>query len=166
MGLAEPTKQSGSEEVDDDEDVRVSAVRDRKITTTIASAILVGGKLSTASSKVTLPEGGQDVRVKKVWIETTWLIKYRLSSKRESQFFLGTPKRVGQKVTQCGDWKVLLVIHRNGGEFRLIEEFRCECSQTQSGVAMLTTATKWAIFRAIFGIDKHEKICVEGQNKG
>ncbi len=66
MGLAEPTEESSSEEVDDDEDVRVSTVRGRKITTTIANAIPAGGKLSTASSKVTLLEGGQDVRVKKV----------------------------------------------------------------------------------------------------
>ena len=72
MGLAEPTEQSGAEEVDDDEDVRVSAVRGRKITTTTASTIPAGGRLSTASTKMTLPvSGGQDVRVKKVWIETT-----------------------------------------------------------------------------------------------
>ncbi len=104
MGLAEPTKRGGSEEVDNDKDIRVSEVKDRKITTTTASAILAARKLSTTSSKVTLLEGGQDVRVKKVWIETTWLIKYRLPSKRESQFFLGTPKKVGQKVTQYRDW--------------------------------------------------------------
>ncbi len=47
-----------------------------------------------------------------------------------------------------------------------MEEFRCECSQTQLGVTMLTTVTKWAMFRAIFGIDKHEKIRVAWQNKG
>ncbi len=47
-----------------------------------------------------------------------------------------------------------------------MEEFRCEYSQTQPGVAMLITATKWATFRAIFGIDKYEKICVVWQNKG
>ncbi len=47
-----------------------------------------------------------------------------------------------------------------------MEEFRCECSQTQPGVAMLTTATKWATFRAIFEINKYEKIRVAWQNKG
>ncbi len=47
-----------------------------------------------------------------------------------------------------------------------MEEFRCEYSQLQPKVAMLTTATKWTMFRAIFGIDKHEKIRVVGQNKG
>ncbi len=100
MGLAEPTEQiSGSEEVDDDKDIRVLVVRDRKITIITASTIPASGKLSMASFKVTLPEGGQDMGVKKVWIETTWLIKYRLPLKRESQFFLRTPKRVGQKVT-------------------------------------------------------------------
>ncbi len=41
-----------------------------------------------------------------------------------------------------------------------MEECRCECSQTQLGVAILTTATKWAMFQTIFGIDKHEKIRV------
>ncbi len=66
MGLTESIKPSGSEEVDDDKDVRVSAVRGRKITTTIASAIPAGGKLLTVSTKVILPEGVQDVRVKKI----------------------------------------------------------------------------------------------------
>ncbi len=71
MGLAEPIEQSDSEEVDDNKDVRVSAVRGRKITTTTTSAIPAGGKLSIASIKVTLPKVVQNVRVKKVWIETT-----------------------------------------------------------------------------------------------
>ncbi len=71
MGLAEPIEQSGSRKVDNNEDVKVSAVRCRRITTTTASAILAGGKLSMTSTKVTLPEGVQDVRVKKVWIKTT-----------------------------------------------------------------------------------------------
>ncbi len=66
MGLAEPVKQSGSKEVNDDRNIRVSAVRKRKITTTIASAIPMSGKLSTASTKVTLLEGRQNMRVKKI----------------------------------------------------------------------------------------------------
>ncbi len=66
MGLAKPTEQIGSQKVNDDKDVRVSAVRGRKITTTTASVILAYGKLSTASFKVILPKSGQDVRVKKV----------------------------------------------------------------------------------------------------
>ncbi len=57
MGLAEPTEQNGSEEVNDDKDIKVSAVRGKKITITTVSTILTGGKLLTASSKVTLPEG-------------------------------------------------------------------------------------------------------------
>ncbi len=84
MDLAEPKEQSGSEQVNDNEDVRVSAVRGRKITITTASVIPVGRKLSTASLKMTLPESGQDVSVKKVWIETTWLIKYKWPLKRKS----------------------------------------------------------------------------------
>ncbi len=66
MGLAEPIEQSDSEEVDDNKDVRVSAVKGRKITTTTTNAIPAGGKLLTVSSKMTLPESGQDVKVKKV----------------------------------------------------------------------------------------------------
>lgn len=56
MGLAEPIEQGDSEEVDDDKDVRVSIVKDRKIITTIASAIPASGKLLMTSFKVTLPE--------------------------------------------------------------------------------------------------------------
>ena len=66
MDLAELTELSDSEGVDDDEDIRVSAVKGRKITTTTVCAILIGGKLLTALINVTLPEGGQDVSVKKV----------------------------------------------------------------------------------------------------
>ena len=67
MGLTEPTEQSGAEKVDDNKNVRILAVRGRKIITTTASAILVGGKLLTISTKMTLPvSGGHDVRVKKI----------------------------------------------------------------------------------------------------
>ncbi len=58
MGLAELTKQGGSEEVDYDKDVRVLVVKGRKITTTTTSEIPASGKLSTASSMMTLLEGG------------------------------------------------------------------------------------------------------------
>ncbi len=71
MGLAEPTKQSSSEEVDGNKKIRVSAVRGRQIITTIASAIFASRKLITASTKVILLEGGHNMRVKKIWIETT-----------------------------------------------------------------------------------------------
>ncbi len=58
MGLAKPTKQNGSEEVDDNKDVKVLAVRDRKIIITTTSAIPASGQLLTASSKVILLESG------------------------------------------------------------------------------------------------------------
>ncbi len=45
MSLGEPTEQSGSEEVNDDKDVRVLAVRGRKIITTTASVIPADRKL-------------------------------------------------------------------------------------------------------------------------
>lgn len=45
MGLAKPTEQNNNEEVDDNEDIRVSVIKGRKINTTIASIIPVGGKL-------------------------------------------------------------------------------------------------------------------------
>lgn len=66
MSLAKSTKQNSSEEVNKNKDIRVSVIRGRKITITTTSAILAGGKLSTASAKITSLKGGQDVRVKKV----------------------------------------------------------------------------------------------------
>ncbi len=41
-----------------------------------------------------------------------------------------------------------------------MEEFRSRYSQTQPGIVMLTTATKWAMFQAIFGMNKNGEICV------
>ena len=66
ISLAEPIKQNCSKKVDEDKDIRVLVVKSKKISTTIASAIFASGKLLTASTKVTLLEDGQDVRVKKV----------------------------------------------------------------------------------------------------
>lgn len=54
MCLAELIKQSGNEEVDDDENVRVSTVKSKKITTTTGSAIPAGRKLLMTSRKVIL----------------------------------------------------------------------------------------------------------------
>ena len=66
MGLTKLTKQNSSEKVNDNKDVKVLAVRSRKITTTtITNTILVGQKLSMVAIKMTLSEGWQDVRVKK-----------------------------------------------------------------------------------------------------
>ena len=59
-----------------------------------------------------------------------------------------------------------MVIQYNELELTLIEEFRCECSQMQPAVAILTMATKWDTFWGIFGIDKNEEIHVVWQNKG
>ena len=70
MDLAKPIEQSSSEKVEDNKDVRASAVKSRKIITTTAYAILVGRKLLIALTKVILLEGGQNMKVKKVWIET------------------------------------------------------------------------------------------------
>ena len=55
----------------EDKDVKVLVVKSRKITTTTASAIFANRKLLTTSTKVTLLEDTQDVKVKKIWIETT-----------------------------------------------------------------------------------------------
>ncbi len=54
-------KQSGSEKVDNNEDIRVSVVRGRKSITTTASAIPTGRKLLMASTKEILSEGEQDI---------------------------------------------------------------------------------------------------------
>ncbi len=59
-----------------------------------------------------------------------------------------------------------MVIQYNGSKLKLMEEFRYEYSQTQPGVTILTTATKWATFWARFGIDKNEETCITWQNKG
>ncbi len=67
-GLTERTEQSGSEQVDDDEEVRVPALKGRKVAMTTAGAKPEGGKLLTASTRVALGKDGQDVSVRKVWI--------------------------------------------------------------------------------------------------
>lgn len=46
MGLVECTEQSSSKKVDDNENIKLSIVKGRKIITTTISAILMGGKLS------------------------------------------------------------------------------------------------------------------------
>ena len=66
MSLMEFIKQSGSEKVDDDKDVRISKIRGQKITITITSAIIARENLLMASTKITLSEPGkEDVRVRK-----------------------------------------------------------------------------------------------------
>ncbi len=62
----EPTEQNSSKEIDNDKDVKVSVVQGRIITITTINVILVDRKPLIGSTKVTLPEGRQDVRVKKV----------------------------------------------------------------------------------------------------
>ncbi len=70
MGLAESIEQSDSEGANDNKDVKISAIRGRKIITITTSVIPASGKLLTISTKVTWPEDEQDMRVKKVWIKT------------------------------------------------------------------------------------------------
>lgn len=53
----EPIKQSNSEEFNDKKDIKVSAIKNRKITITIISIIPAGRKLLMVSRKMTLPEG-------------------------------------------------------------------------------------------------------------
>lgn len=48
----------------------------------------------------------------------------------------------------------------------MIEEFRCECAQTQPKFAIVSTATEWATFRAIFRLNEAEKIRAAWHNKG
>lgn len=47
----------------------------------------------------------------------------------------------------------------------MIEKFRCECAQTQLKLAILSTTTKWAMFKAIFCLNEAKKICVAWHNK-
>ena len=69
MSLAKSTEQNSSKKVDNDKIVRILVIKDRKIIITTASAILASKKLLTVLTKVILPKGEQDVRVKKVWIK-------------------------------------------------------------------------------------------------
>lgn len=62
-------QECGSKKVDDDEDVRISAVKDRKIATIIANTKCAVEKLLMAPIKIALMEDRQDVSVKKIWIE-------------------------------------------------------------------------------------------------
>lgn len=71
MGLAEPTEQNDSEKVHDNKDVRVLAVRNKKIIISIVNTIPAGEKLLTTSTEMNLLEGGYNIRVRKVWIEMT-----------------------------------------------------------------------------------------------
>ena len=66
MSLVEPTKQSGSKVVNNNKDVQISVVKDRKIIITTTSTILASRKLLTVSTKVTLLRGKQDMKVKKI----------------------------------------------------------------------------------------------------
>ncbi len=41
-----------------------------------------------------------------------------------------------------------------------MEEFRCECAQTVPTFAVLSTATEWAVFRAMFHLAENEELFV------
>ena len=72
MGLMKPIKQNNGEEINDDKNVRISLVKGRKITAITVSAISARKKLLTTSTNMTLLElDGQDMRVKKIWMEIT-----------------------------------------------------------------------------------------------
>ena len=45
----------------------------------------------------------------------------------------------------------------------LAKEFRCECTQTQPTFAVLNTITRWAMFRATFGLKEIEKFMSLGK---
>lgn len=48
----------------------------------------------------------------------------------------------------------------------MMEEFRYEYAQTQPKFAIVSIRTEWATFRAIFCLNKVEKIRVTWHNKG
>lgn len=58
MSLMEPIKQSSSDEVNENKDVKISIVKSKKITITIINTISAGIKLLTVSTNMTLPESG------------------------------------------------------------------------------------------------------------
>lgn len=57
MGQAKLIEQNGSKKVNNNKDLRVSAIKSKKITITTASIIFAGKKLLMISIKVTLLEG-------------------------------------------------------------------------------------------------------------
>lgn len=59
---------SSSKKIDDDENIRVLVVKDKKIAIITLSAKPVVGKLLTVSTKVVFVENWQDKSIKKVWI--------------------------------------------------------------------------------------------------
>ena len=66
MSLLQLIELNSNKEVNDNKDVKVSAVKDRKISITTTSVIPTKRKLSIALIKMTLLKDRQDVRVKKV----------------------------------------------------------------------------------------------------
>ena len=66
MSLIKLIKQSNSKKVDNNKDIRVLAVKNRKITITTISTIFVSGKLLIILIKVTLLKNEQDIKVKKI----------------------------------------------------------------------------------------------------
>lgn len=66
MSLAKPRKQNGSKKANNNKDLRVLVVISKKIILITISIIPTSRKLSIALTKVTLPEGKQDLKVKKV----------------------------------------------------------------------------------------------------
>lgn len=61
-------QQHGSEEVNDNKDIRILAICGKKIVIILASTKSTVGKLLTMSIKVALMKDGQDMNIKKIWI--------------------------------------------------------------------------------------------------
>lgn len=93
MGLAELIEQNNSEEVNDDKDVRVSAIRGRKITTTINKRNTYGWETINGINKDDFVGGWTKCEGEKDMDWDYWLIKDKLPLEQESQYFLGTLKR-------------------------------------------------------------------------
>lgn len=64
----ECTEQSGSEQVDNNEEVTVLAHKGKKVATTTAFAKPLDKKLLTTSAKRALTKDVRDVSIKKIWI--------------------------------------------------------------------------------------------------
>lgn len=67
-GRTEYTEQSGSKQVDNNEEVIVLAYKGKKVATTTTFAKSMDKKLLTASAKRALRKDVRDVSVKKIWI--------------------------------------------------------------------------------------------------
>lgn len=66
--LIECTK-SGNKQIDNNQDIRILAVRNKKVAITILAKKLIIEKLLIVSTKMVLIKNKQDISIRKIWIQ-------------------------------------------------------------------------------------------------